>query len=385
MSNEVKQEVNNLSVDDFFKTSSDGNNQLSSILADRNSIDSKALMWDEFKKHEYTPSESKAANGIYRSVVRLLPNLLTPENIISSYVTFWSKLPSPYDGELKVTCYREHPGREWRDSPYQLFANYLDKMRKENKSAYEFITGGKSYFFRSRDYYAYVQVLEDTQDAKLVGEVKHMRFGSTLYKMIYEIGPDAFSLGFTRPLNIVKGLNDGTNLGRRWNGYEPDFYFSQQIDFDTSEFGIKDFNFSTSTPEERTTLINNIKEKEYNYISALDSSVDESLSEERERAFIKTLINFLDTYDMVECFKRASERIKNIIEEEKSKAPSPSRVSTPQFSNPSPSQEPKRVAPKPTKQKVEKLEVSSDDLPIDDVSIDDLDIDDVDINEFLRK
>jgi len=121
----------------------------------------------------YVPNLAKTKDGIYKSIIRFIPNISNPkEPFIKKYV-YW--LDDPITGEkFSVDC----PSNVGKPSILQeLFFKYNSSKSYEEKEY-------AKYFKRSLSCYALIQIVKDDNDPESEGKLKIFRFGQKIYNMI---------------------------------------------------------------------------------------------------------------------------------------------------------------------------------------------------------
>ncbi len=121
----------------------------------------------------YVPNLQKSKDGIYKAIIRFLPNVFNPkEPFVKKYV-YW--LRDPITGEsFSVDC----PSNVNKPSILQeLFFRYNSSKSYEEKEY-------AKYFKRSVSYYSLVQIIKDDNDPDIVNTIKVFRYGQKIYNMI---------------------------------------------------------------------------------------------------------------------------------------------------------------------------------------------------------
>ena len=149
-----------------------------------------SLNEDDFKQEErkssiqefYAPNPQDAPDGVYKAIIRFLPNSNDVKKSIVRKVVHWLK-----EGESGF--YADCPSSIGERSP---LSDVYWKLKKSS-SAYD--QKQSELISRKEYYFSYVYIVKDFQKSELDGTVQVMRFPKTIRKMIQEeLTPDAMQL-----------------------------------------------------------------------------------------------------------------------------------------------------------------------------------------------
>lgn len=145
----------------------------------------------------YNPDPKNAKDGVYRAVVRFLPNKANPKQSIIKKVVHWLE-----EGE-RNGFYADCPSSIGEKS---IVSDTYWKLKK-SPNAYEVKQseriGYKEYFF------SYIYVVKDFQDEKLNGTVQILRYPKTIRKLIEtQLNPSAADIEMgAEPTNVFDLFN----------------------------------------------------------------------------------------------------------------------------------------------------------------------------------
>lgn len=159
----------------------------------------------------YSPSADKGREGVYKSLVRFIPNVFDPlhSKIMKYYV--WLEDPATQEG-FSVDC----PSTVGKKS---ILKDMYWKLKKSDSVKDQELA--QKYFGRVESHYALVQVLKDDNQPDLVGKILVWKFGAQVNKKIeaalkpeYGSPMNPFDLfeGKVFAIQVVKKMN--------WNNYD---------------------------------------------------------------------------------------------------------------------------------------------------------------------
>jgi len=159
----------------------------------------------------YSPSADKGRDGVYKSLVRFLPNIHNPaqSKIMKYYV--WLTDPTTGDG-FSVDC----PSTVGQKS---ILKDMYWKLKKSESVKDQELA--QEYFGRVESHYAIIQVLKDPNAPELEGKIMIYKFGAKINQKIEAqlkpefgepVNPFDLFEGKTFALHIVKKM--------KWNNYD---------------------------------------------------------------------------------------------------------------------------------------------------------------------
>lgn len=178
-------------------------------------LDNEAFVKQEIKSKEddefiYKPYPELGKDGVYKSLIRFLPNITNPKK--SKIHQYYVWLKDPVDGaNHKALC----PSTVGKKS---LLKDLFWKLKNSNSAKDQDLS--KS-FSRKEDFYSLVQVVKDANRPDIEGKIMILKFGRKVNDMIeQQIKPE-----FGNPSNPYD-LFDGKNFGLQvrkvgeWNNYD---------------------------------------------------------------------------------------------------------------------------------------------------------------------
>lgn len=141
----------------------------------------------------YKPDVSKAKDGKYVALLKLLPNMIDPSNMVmGKYVTWLGDPTSPNATKKPV------------DNPNSIgdYDNPINTLRSDlyNTKDPEKIAVARDFLGTTSSYYCFVQIVQDDVDPSLNGQIKLFRFGKKISEKIYDEVDEG-----NNPFDLVNG------------------------------------------------------------------------------------------------------------------------------------------------------------------------------------
>jgi len=177
-------------------------------------LDNEAFVKQDVKKEEdeflYKPYPELGKDGVYKSLVRFLPNIAnTKKSKIHQYYVW---LKDPVDGaNMKALCPTTVGKKSILKDIYWKLKNSASAKDQELSKN----------FSRKEDFYSLVQIVKDSNRPDLEGKIMILKFGRKVNDLIEqqikpEFGPSS------NPYDLVDGKNFGLHVRKvgDWNNYD---------------------------------------------------------------------------------------------------------------------------------------------------------------------
>lgn len=177
-------------------------------------LDNEAFVKQDVKKEEdeflYKPYPELGKDGVYKSLVRFLPNIAnTKKSKIHQYYVW---LKDPVDGtNMKALC----PTTVGKKS---ILKDIFWKLKNSASAKDQELSKN---FARKEDFYSLVQIVKDANRPDLEGKIMILKFGRKVNDLIEqqikpEFGPSS------NPYDLVDGKNFGLHVRKvgDWNNYD---------------------------------------------------------------------------------------------------------------------------------------------------------------------
>ena len=177
-------------------------------------LDNEAFVKQEIKKDEdefiYKPYPELGKDGVYKSLVRLLPNIANPKK--SKIHQYYVWLKDPVDGaNHKAICPTTVGKKSVLKDLYWKLKNSASAKDQEISKA----------FSRKEDFYSLIQVVKDTNRPDLEGKIMILKFGRKVNDLIeQQIKPEFGNP--SNPYDLFEGKNFGLHVRKvgDWNNYD---------------------------------------------------------------------------------------------------------------------------------------------------------------------
>ena len=177
-------------------------------------LDNEAFVKQEIKKDEdeliYKPYPELGKDGVYKSLVRLLPNIANPKK--SKVHQYYVWLKDPVDGaNHKAICPSTVGKKSVLKDLYWKLKNSASAKDQEISKA----------FSRKEDFYSLIQVVKDTNRPDLEGKIMVLKFGRKVNDLIeQQIKPEFGNP--SNPYDLFEGKNFGLHVRKvgDWNNYD---------------------------------------------------------------------------------------------------------------------------------------------------------------------
>jgi hypothetical protein len=177
-------------------------------------LDNEAFVKQEIKKDEdefiYKPYPELGKDGVYKSLVRFLPNITNPKK--SKIHQYYVWLKDPVDGaNHKAIC----PSTVGKKS---ILKDLFWKLKNSPSAKDQEISKA---FSRKEDFYSLIQVVKDANRPDLEGKIMIFKFGRKVNDMIeQQIKPEFGNP--SNPYDLFEGKNFGIQVRKvgEWNNYD---------------------------------------------------------------------------------------------------------------------------------------------------------------------
>jgi hypothetical protein len=177
-------------------------------------LDNEAFVKQEVKRGEdediYKPYPELGKDGVYKSLIRFLPNIANPKK--SKVHQYYVWLKDPVDGaNYKALC----PSTVGKKS---ILKDLFWKLKNSPSAKDQEIS--KS-FSRKEDFYSLVQIVKDPNKPELEGKIMVLKFGRKVNDMIeQQIKPEFGNP--SNPYDLFEGKNFGLQVRKvgEWNNYD---------------------------------------------------------------------------------------------------------------------------------------------------------------------
>jgi hypothetical protein len=177
-------------------------------------LDNEAFVKQEIKKDEdefiYKPYPELGKDGVYKSLVRFLPNITNPKK--SKIHQYYVWLKDPVDGaNHKAICPSTVGKKSVLKDLYWKLKNSASAKDQEISKA----------FSRKEDFYSLIQVVKDTNRPDLEGKIMILKFGRKVNDLIeQQIKPEFGNP--SNPYDLFEGKNFGLHVRKvgDWNNYD---------------------------------------------------------------------------------------------------------------------------------------------------------------------
>jgi hypothetical protein len=177
-------------------------------------LDNEAFVKQEIKRDEdeaiYKPYPELGKDGVYKSLVRFLPNISNPKK--SKIHQYYVWLKDPVDGaNFKALC----PSTVGKKS---ILKDLFWKLKNSPSAKDQEIS--KS-FARKEDFYSLVQIVKDPNKPELEGKIMVFKFGRKVNDLIeQQIKPEFGNP--SNPYDLFEGKNFGLQVRKvgEWNNYD---------------------------------------------------------------------------------------------------------------------------------------------------------------------
>jgi len=177
-------------------------------------LDNESFVKQEVKRDEdegiYKPYPELGKDGVYKSLIRFLPNIANPKK--SKVHQYYVWLKDPVDGtNYKALC----PSTVGKKS---ILKDLFWKLKNSPSAKDQEIS--KS-FSRKEDFYSLVQIVKDPNKPELEGKIMILKFGRKVNDMIeQQIKPEFGNP--SNPYDLFEGKNFGLQVRKvgEWNNYD---------------------------------------------------------------------------------------------------------------------------------------------------------------------
>jgi hypothetical protein len=177
-------------------------------------LDNESFVKQEAKREEdeflYKPYPELGKDGIYKSLVRFLPNVSNPKK--SKVHQYYVWLKDPVDGtNFKALC----PSTVGKKS---ILKDIYWKLKNSPSAKDQEIS--KS-FSRKEDFYSLIQIVRDSNRPDLEGKIMVLKFGRKVNDLIeQQIKPEFGNP--SNPYDLFEGKNFGLHVRKvgDWNNYD---------------------------------------------------------------------------------------------------------------------------------------------------------------------
>jgi hypothetical protein len=177
-------------------------------------LDNEDFVKQEVKKDEdefiYKPYPELGKDGVYKSLIRFLPNVANPKK--SKIHQYYVWLKDPVDGtNMKALC----PSTVGKKS---ILKDIFWKLKNSPSAKDQEIS--KS-FSRKEDFYSLIQIVKDPNRPDLEGKIMILKFGRKVNDLIeQQIKPEFGNP--SNPYDLFEGKNFGLHVRKvgEWNNYD---------------------------------------------------------------------------------------------------------------------------------------------------------------------
>jgi hypothetical protein len=176
-------------------------------------LDNESFVKEEKKGEDellYKPYPEVGKDGVYKSLIRFIPNVSNPKK--SKIHQFYVWLKDPSDGSnMKALC----PSTVGKKS---ILKDIFWKLKNSPSAKDQDIAKA---FSRKEDYYSLIQVVKDTNRPELEGKIMVFKFGRKVNDMIeQQIKPEYGTP--SNPYDLFEGKNFGVHVRKvgEWNNYD---------------------------------------------------------------------------------------------------------------------------------------------------------------------
>lgn len=177
-------------------------------------LDNEAFVKQEVKREEdeflYKPYPELGKDGVYKSLIRFLPNISSPKK--SKVHQYYVWLKDPVDGaNFKALC----PSTVGKKS---ILKDLYWKLRNSPSAKDQEISKA---FSRKEDFYSLIQVVKDPNKPELEGKIMILKFGKKVNDLIeQQIKPEFGNP--SNPYDLFEGKNFGLQVRKvgEWNNYD---------------------------------------------------------------------------------------------------------------------------------------------------------------------
>jgi hypothetical protein len=177
-------------------------------------LDNEAFVKQEVKRDEdeslYKPYPELGKDGVYKSLIRFLPNVTNPKK--SKIHQYYVWLKDPVDGtNMKALC----PSTVGKKS---ILKDIFWKLKNSPSAKDQEIS--KS-FSRKEDFYSLIQIVKDPNRPDLEGKIMVLKFGRKVNDLIeQQIKPEFGNP--SNPYDLFEGKNFGLHVRKvgEWNNYD---------------------------------------------------------------------------------------------------------------------------------------------------------------------
>lgn len=177
-------------------------------------LDNEAFVKQDVKRDEdealYKPYPELGKDGVYKSLIRFLPNITNPKK--SKIHQYYVWLKDPVDGaNYKALC----PSTVGKKS---ILKDIYWKLKNSPSAKDQEISKN---FSRKEDFYSLVQIVKDPNKPELEGKIMILKFGRKVNDMIeQQIKPEFGNP--SNPYDLFEGKNFGLHVRKvgDWNNYD---------------------------------------------------------------------------------------------------------------------------------------------------------------------
>ena len=177
-------------------------------------LDNESFVKQEVKKDEdeflYKPYPELGKDGVYKSLIRFLPNITNPKK--SKIHQYYVWLKDPVDGaNFKALC----PSTVGKKS---ILKDLYWKLKNSPSAKDQEISKG---FSRKEDFYSLIQVVKDPNKPELEGKIMILKFGRKVNDLIeQQIKPEFGNP--SNPYDLFEGKSFGLQVRKvgEWNNYD---------------------------------------------------------------------------------------------------------------------------------------------------------------------
>lgn len=177
-------------------------------------LDNEAFVKKEAKRDEdenlYKPYPELGKDGVYKSLIRFLPNLANPKK--SKIHQYYVWLKDPVDGSnFKALC----PSTVGKKS---ILKDLFWKLKNSNSAKDQELSKN---FSRKEDFYSLVQIVKDPNRPDLEGKIMILKFGRKVNDLIEQQIKPEFGTP-SNPYDLFEGRAFGLHVRKvgDWNNYD---------------------------------------------------------------------------------------------------------------------------------------------------------------------